>query len=178
MNIHTLAKGEQVQKYHVALLVNSGTSDAPTWVQIEKSTDNTITMNGETEDRDFITDEQATTILKKYKPSMSEPITLFKGNPDYEYFWDKFYNTAVGSNSMSEILVVFMNETDSADTSAFKAWKCACSLVCDSLNPVDGTLTFSINFNGTIAKGTVTVSSSGEPTFTESTSTSSASDTE
>ncbi len=167
MKIHTLSEGEQLRKYHVALLVNNGTSASPTWVQIEKSTDNTITMNGETEDRDFIVDEQATTVLNKYKPSLSEPITLFKGNPDYEYFWDLFYNTKVGTNATSEILVVFMNETDGTETTSYKAWKCGCTFVCDNLNPVDGTLTFTINFNGSIAKGTVTVSTSGEPTFSE-----------
>lgn len=167
MKIHTLSEGEQLRKYHVALLVNNGTSASPTWVQIEKSTDNTITMNGETEDRDFIVDEQATTVLNKYKPSLSEPITLFKGNPDYEYFWDLFYNTKVGTNATSEILVVFMNETDDTETTSYKAWKCGCTFVCDNLNPVDGTLTFTINFNGSIAKGTVTVSTSGEPTFSE-----------
>ncbi len=167
MKIHTLSEGEQLRKYHVALLVNNGTSASPTWVQIEKSTDNTITMNGETEDRDFIVDEQATTVLNKYKPSLSEPITLFKGNPDYEYFWDLFYNTKVGTNATSEILVVFMNETDDTETTSYKAWKCGCTFVCDNLNPVDGTLTFTINFNGSIAKGTVTVSTSGEPAFSE-----------
>ncbi|WP_147612326.1 hypothetical protein [Treponema pectinovorum] len=167
MVIHTLAKGEQVRKYHVALLVNKGTKESAEWVQIEKSTDNTITMNAETEDRDFITDEQATTILTKYKPSMSEPITLFKGNGDYEYFWDKFYNGAVGSNATTQILVVFMNEEKSA---AYQAWLCDCVLVCDNLNPVDGTLTFTINFNGTIEKGTVTIKSDGVPTFKNNTS--------
>lgn len=168
MKIHTLSEGEQLRKYHVALLVNKGTSASPEWVQIEKSTDNTITMNGETEDRDFIVDEQATTVLTKYKPSLSEPITLFKGNPDYEYFWDMFYNTNVGSKATGEILIVFMNETTTGDTeTAYLAWKCGCTFVCDNLNPVDGTLTFTINFNGSIAKGSVTVNTSGEPTFTE-----------
>ena len=74
MKVNKLEKGGQVKKYHVALLVNSGTKTAAKWVQIEKSTDNTITMNAETEDRDFIVDTNPTTILKKYKPSMSEPI--------------------------------------------------------------------------------------------------------
>lgn len=164
MKINTLAKGEQLKKYHVALLVNSGTSDTPDWVQIEKSTDNTITMNAETEDRDFIVDVNPTTVLTKYKPSLSEPITLYKGNPDYEFFWKKFYDMDVGSNAVTEILVVFMNDEAGADK--YKAWRASCVVVCDSLNPVDSTLTFSINFNGTISKGYVEVTG-GKPTFTE-----------
>lgn len=163
MQIHTLAKGEQLKKYHVALLLNSGTSDAPEWVQIEKSTDNTITMNAETEDRDFITDVNPTTILKKYKPSLSEPITLYKGSPDYEFFWKKFYGMSVGSDAVSEILVVFMNED--LGTEQYASWRCEVACVCDNLNPVDSTLTFTINFNGTITQGYTAVAD-GTATFT------------
>lgn len=168
MKINTLEKGEQVKKYHVALLLNSGTSENPSWVQIEKSTDNTITMNAETEDRDFIVDVNPTTVLTKYKPSLSEPITLYKGNPDYEYFWKKFYKMDVGNSAVTEILVVFMNETGEKNTDAYEAWKCECACVCDNLNPVDSTLTFTINFNGTVSIGYVTVGSEdGIPTFSE-----------
>ena len=163
MKINTLGKGEQLKKYHVALLLNNGTSDTPDWVQIEKSTDNTITMNAETEDRDFIVDTNPTTILLKYKPSMSEPITLYKGNPDYEFFWKKFYNRSVGSNASTEILVVFMNEEP--ESGKYQAWRCDCVCVCDNLNPVDSTLTFTINFNGSIKDGTVSVTD-GTPVFT------------
>lgn len=168
MKVNTLAEGEQLQKYHVALLMNKGTSSAPSWVQIEKSTDNTITMNAETEDRDFIVDTSPTTELKRYKPSLSEPVTLYKGNPDYEMLWDDFYNQKVGSSAVHELLVVFMNETGtgSDDETTYKAWKYEAAFVLDNLNPVDGILTVSINCNGTVALGSVTVSSSGEPTFT------------
>lgn len=164
MKINMLAKGEQLKKYHVALLVNKGTSEKPEWVQIEKSTDNTITMNAETEDRDFIVDVNPTTVLTKYKPSLSEPITLYKGNPDYDFFWSKFYNMDVGSAAVSEILVVFMNETPTDNS--YAAWKCSCACVCDNLNPVDSTVTFTINFNGTVAKGSVVITD-GVPVFTE-----------
>lgn len=163
MKINTLAEGEQLRKYHVALLVNKGTSDKPEWVQIEKSTDNTITMNAETEDRDFIVDTSATTVLQRYKPSLSEPITLFKGNPDYEFFWKDFFNQAVGSSAVHQMLIIFMNE-DSGDK--YEAWVSDASFVMDNLNPVDGILTVTINFNGTTKKGYVTIAD-GVPSFTE-----------
>lgn len=168
MKVNKLETGGQVKKYHVALLVNSGTKSAPKWVQIEKSTDNTITMNAETEERDFIVDTNPTVILKKYKPSMSEPITLYKDNPDYEFFWNKFYKMSAGADAESEILVVFMNEEPS--DGKYAAWKCDCVCVCDNFNPTDSILTFSINFNGTVKTGTVSVSEDGEPAFTEDTS--------
>lgn len=167
MKINKLGTGEQVKKYHVALLVNKGTKVSPSWVQIEKSTDNTVTMNAETEDRDFIVDTNPTTILKKYKPSMSEPVTLYKGNPDYEFFWGRFYKMSAGAAAESEILVVFMNEEP--EDGKYEAWKCDCVCVCDNFNPVDSILTFSINFNGTVETGTVSVGEDGAPAFTKTT---------
>lgn len=167
MKINTLAEGEQLQKYHVALLMNKGTSAAPSWVQIEKSTDNTITMNAETEDRDFIVDKSPTTVLKRYKPSLSEPVTMFKGNPDYEMLWEDFYKQKVGSAAVHELLVVFMNETaeGSGGGTEYKAWKYEAAFVLDNLNPVDGIMTVTINCNGTVDLGTVSVAD-GTPTFT------------
>ena len=157
MNINTLEEGGQVKKYHVAILSNAGTSASPSWIQISKSTDNTITMNAETVDRDFIVDTSATTILDRYKPSLNEPITLFKGEEDYEFFWEKFYNMATGDDAMGEVLVVFMNEESGDEGTTFKAWKSNATFVCSDFNPVESTLTFDINFNGTVAKGTATV---------------------
>lgn len=169
MNIYKAADGEQIKKYHVALFVKKASG---TYTQISKSTDNTITMNAETVDRDFIVDKSPTTLVDRYKPSLSEPITLFKGDADYEFFWDLFYNQKAGSDAQGKILVVFLNEdtTDSDSNTVYKAWETDCSFVCDNLNPVESTLTFNINMNGTTALGTVAIDNTSDPatvTFTE-----------
>lgn len=165
MQVYKAEKGEQIKKYHVALFVKK-TSGA--YTQISKSTDNTITMNAETVDRDFIVDKSPTTLVDRYKPSLNEPITLFKGDADYEFFWDLFYNQKIGSEAQGKILVVFMNEdATSASGNVFKAWETDCSFICDNLNPVESTLTFSINMNGTTKIGTVTIDTSeSDPTVT------------
>lgn len=163
MKEYTIADGDKVEKYHVALLFNSGTSASPTWVQLSKSTENTITMNAETEDLDFITDKNPTTIIKRYKPSLSNPLTLYKGSEDYTFFWEKFYNMPTGADANAEMLVVFMNEKDSDDK--YKAWKCDVTFVLDNLDPVNSQLSMTTQVNGTITLGTVTVTE-GVPTFT------------
>lgn len=157
-----LADGGFVRKYHVALFINKGTSGAPDWFRIEKSTDNTVTMNATTQDYDFIVDESPTTILDQYKPSLSQPITMIKGQEDYEYFFTKFYNQATGDAANTEVLIVFYNELVSGTT--FKAWKSGCSVAIDNINPVEGTLTANLSFNGTTEKGTATVTD-GVPVF-------------
>ena len=157
-----LATGTMVKKYHVALFINTGTTAVPVWTRIQKSTDNTIAMNAETKDFDYIVDESPTTEVDRYKPSLSQPLTMYKGNTDYEFFFNKFFAQSTGDDAHSDILIVFY----AADVaSAFKAWKSSCVLVLDNMNPVESTITANINFNGTTDKGTAVVTA-GVPVFT------------
>ena len=160
-----LEAGTMIKKYHVALFLNGGTESAPEWKQIKKSTDNTITMNAETQTFDYITDEAPTTEINRYAPSLSQPITMYKGEPDYEFVFGKFFNQAVGAAAHSEILIVFYGADVS---SAYKAWKASCILQIDNMNPVESTITATITFNGTTDKGTVVVTN-GVPSFSSST---------
>ena len=162
-----LDAGTMIKKYHVALFLNGGTESAPEWKQIKKSTDNTITMNAETQTFDYITDEAPTTEINRYAPSLSQPITMYKGEPDYEFVFGKFFNQAVGAAAHSEILIVFYGADVS---SAYKAWKASCILQIDNMNPVESTITATITFNGTTEKGTVVVTN-GIPVFTGDTTT-------
>lgn len=162
-----LDAGTMIKKYHVALFLNGGTPSVPVWKQIKKSTDNTITMNAETQTFDYITDEAPTTEINRYAPSLSQPITMYKGEPDYEFVFDKFFNQAVGAAAHSDILIVFYGADDS---SAYKAWKASCILQIDNMNPVESTITATITFNGTTEKGSAVVTN-GVPVFTGDTTT-------
>ena len=160
-----LDAGTMIKKYHVALFLNGGTETVPEWKQIKKSTDNTITMNAETQTFDYIVDESPTTEIDRYAPSLSQPITMYKGEADFEFLFDKFFDQATGDDAHSEILIVFYN----ADvTTSYKAWKSDCIISFDSMNPVDSTITATITFNGTTDKGTAAVTN-GVPVFSSTT---------
>jgi hypothetical protein len=162
-----LATGTMIKKQHVALFINSGTSSVPVWKRIQKSTDNTISMNGETKTFDFIADESPTDEIDRYKPSLSQPLTMYKGNEDYEYFFNKFFAQSTGEDAHAEVLIVFYG----ADVaSAYKAWKSSCIILLDNMNPVESTITANINFNGDTDKGTAVVTA-GVPVFTSDTQT-------
>jgi len=163
MKEYAIATGDKVEAKHVALLFNSGTKDSPTWVQLSKSTENTISPNPETEERKFITDENPRTLITRYSPELNNPLTLFKGEEDYAYFWPKFYDLPTGSGAETEILVVFMNEKDSDDK--YDAWRSDVTLIMGDLDPNNSQLSFTVKFGGTITKGKVTVTS-GTPSFT------------
>jgi len=153
-----------IKKNHVALFLNGGTTAVPDWKQIKKSTDNTITMNAETQTFDYIVDESPTTEINRYAPSLSQPLTMYKGEDDYEFVFEKFFDLAVGADAHSEILIVFYGADVS---SAYKAWKASCILQIDNMNPVESTITATITFNGTTDKGTAEVTD-GVPVFTSS----------
>lgn len=159
---------EMVKKHKIALFLNKGTPDVPDWVRIKKSTAFDLSMNPETQEFDYIADESPTTELMKYKPSLNQALTMYKGEPDYELIFNMFYELKTGSDAKTEVLIVFYQEEESENV--YKAWKSECVITCNDLNSVDSTLTFDINFGGTVGKGTANISS-GSPVFTSATET-------
>ena len=166
-----------VKKHQIAPFLNKAVGSdglvdktTPDWMRICMSTAFDLNMNPETEDRDYICDENPTTELKNYKPSFNTPLVMHKNEPDYEFIFGKFFNQDTGDKAKSELLLVFFQEpVDSADTPThFKAWRVDCTIILNNLNSVDSTLSFDTNFAGTIKKGYVTISE-GAPTFTEGT---------
>ena len=99
-----------VRKHLIGLFLNGGTSEKPDWVRVKKATQLTLAMNPETEDYDYIADEVPTTELKRYKPSIDEDLTMYKGEKDYEMIWPYFYEMRTGSDAHVECMVVFMQE--------------------------------------------------------------------
>lgn len=145
-----VSDGTMLKKHHVGLWLNGGTYEAPKWVRIKKSTENTITMNAETREVDYIVDENPTTILDKYKPSLSQPIVMYKGEPDFEFVFDKFFKQSVGADAEGEVLIIFYGAD--GGTGRAKAWRSKCVFTIDNLNPVDSTITVGIDFAGTTEK--------------------------
>jgi len=145
-----VSNGTMLKKHHVGLWLNDGTYETPKWVRIKKSTENTITMNAETREVDYIVDENPTTILDKYKPSLSQPIVMYKGEPDFEFVFDKFFKQSVGADAEGEVLIVFYGADGGSERA--KAWRSKCIFTIDSLNPVDSTITVGIDFAGTTEK--------------------------
>lgn len=166
-----------VKKHQIAPFLNKAVGSdglvnktSPDWMRICMSTAFDLNMNPETEDRDYICDENPTTELENYKPSFNTPLVMHKNEPDYEFIFGKFFNQDVGDKAKSELLLVFFQEpVDSADTPThFKAWRVDCTIILNDLNSVDSTLSFDTNLAGTTKKGYVTISE-GVPTFTEGT---------
>lgn len=159
---------KMVKKWNVALFLKDESSVTEKWIRIKKSTAFDLSMNPETQDFDYISDESPTKELMKYAPTLNQSLTMYKGEPDYELVFDKFFNLKVGSDAKSKVLIAFFQEPldkDAEPHKVFKAWKSDCVISVNNLNSVDSTITFDVLFGGTVQTGYVSVTD-GEPVFT------------
>ena len=151
-----------VKKHKIALFLNGMDG----FKRIKKSEELTISMNPEEVEYDYIADENPTTELDKYKPSIDQDLTMYKGEDDYEMIFPYFYEMRTGSEAHTDCMVVFMQEEEAGG--GYKAWQTDSVISVQDLTAVDKKLDFKILFGGTIQKGTATMVS-GNPTFTENT---------
>ena len=156
-----------IKKHLIRPFLNKGTSALPDWVQIKKATEFTRTMNPQTEERDYISDEHPTTEVMDYKPSENLSITMYKGEPDFELFYDLYKKRAIGSDAQKEFLLVNIFDSVTAGSGTYYyAEKTNASITVEELNATGKSLSCNVYENGTPVKGYVTIEN-GVPTFTE-----------
>ena len=156
-----------IKKHLIRPFLNKGTSELPDWVQIKKATEFTRAMNPQTEERDYIADEHPTTEVMDYKPSENLSITMYKGEPDFELFYDLYKKRAIGSEAQKEFLLVYIFDTSTVESKTYYyAEKTSASVTVEELNASGKSLACNVYENGTPVKGYVTIEA-GVPTFTE-----------
>lgn len=117
----------------------------------------------------YIVDDNATTTIDNYNVSLDGEMKCLFGDEVYDYINGLRYNLAVGSDAVSQVLLV--DKYDVNEDGAYKAQKFNCSVSVSSYGGDGGTtptIGFRINVNGTPENGTVTLSS-GTPTFVKAT---------
>lgn len=156
-----------IKKHLIRPFLNKGTSAVPEWVQIKKATEFTRAMNPQTEERDYIADEHPTTVVMDYKPSVNLSVTMYKGEPDFELFYDLYKKRAIGSEAQKEFLLVNIFDSSTVkNTAYYYAEKTNASVTVEELNATGKSLSCNVYENGTPVKGYVTIEA-GVPTFTE-----------
>lgn len=154
-----------VQSHMVIPFLNNGTKESPEWIQIKKTTDFSQSLNAETEDRKYINDKIATTEVLRYKPSESINLTMYKGEEDFELFFDLYKKLPTGDDAKKQILIVFLGaDEDYDEEKQYDAQLSNCTLVMDTMDSVNSTLSVNINHNGTPEWGKVTFTD-GVPSF-------------
>ena len=132
------------------------------FIQIKKSTELTISMNPDVEEKEYIADKNASKELKAYAPQIDQPLTMLENEEDFKYFFDLFFKQAPGEDAKTKCLIVFKFQGNPTD--GYKAWQTDCLIEFNEMNTYDSNLEFSIDFAGDTEKGVVKMVD-GEPTF-------------
>ena len=138
--------------------------DNAEFIRIGKSTTHTVSANPTTNTYDYIDQEQPTTELEKYSYAMDHDIATYKGNPDYEWAFEKFYYADVGDNSKGIVLIVFTDHEQPAGV--YKAFVSPATFSVSSANYGEGVINVSIAFNDAPTVGIV--KGKGTPKFVRS----------
>lgn len=160
-----------IKKTKVVPFINTGTATIPKWTQIKKTTTFTLTMNPQTKTFDFISSETPQNEIDSYQPSLSQSLTMFKGEPDYEVIFDMLYKRATGADAHRDVLIAFYKEKgsytpqgESESITCYKAWKVDALVTINQMDTINENIDFDLALNE-ITNGAITINGSGEPTF-------------
>ena len=134
-------------------------------MRIGKSTIFALALNANVVTQDFIEDEAPTDEVTYYKPTLPQELAAYKGDPAFDFIYDMFYKLPTGTGVQKTLLIVFDGNVGTEAAPKFNAWQASATVVLKEFNTVDEKITFDLNFNGNIERGTATVSD-GKPVFT------------
>ena len=153
--------GTTIKKHMIGLFLEI----TGAYKRVKKSTTLEIAVEANTEEQDFIADMTPTELLKNYKVSLAQDLSMIKGEDDFEFIWENFYNAVANNEEVkTKCMMVFMFDGDK--TAGYKAWETDAKIVFENLNGVDSKINFGINF-GDIRKGLAKVDEGGAITFEE-----------
>lgn len=147
----------------VALFIDKSATATADWLRVSKSTMYTEAYNAETEDFDYIVDEQKTTEIKAYAPTLEQEVAILPTELDYEYFNELRKALPTGSDAHKSILRVYLNDGD--NTTGYYSVEQDAVITFNEYNAVDGKITLAMAFCGTPVSGT-SVITAGVPVFT------------
>lgn len=102
--------------------------------------------------------------VKSYSPELPQELQCNKGDPAFDYVYNKFYMLPVGEDVKENVLIVFAGNEGTDEAPKFKAWNTTATLVLKELDTVAEKITFSLKFCN-IERGTATVAEK-VPVFT------------
>lgn len=134
--------------------------------RIDKSTVFEFGFNPQTETYGFIDSPNDETNLVSYQLSMEQEIVIDGNNPAYALLYEYSMAMPTGSDAEVPMVIVAPSVKDPTIMDAFM-WEKG-MLAPGAINTVDKKLTFTMNFNGEMQRGTATISN-GKVTFVPAT---------
>ena len=120
------------------------------WAPIDLSTKFELSYNPQTDTKSYINSKNDTTVVTGYQPELPQEIVLDNTNPLY-----KFLNSyPVGADCKVPVMIV-RPALDTGKPTVAQVWDEA-TVTGDTLNTVDGNVSFKLSLNGDPVNGTVT----------------------
>ena len=159
---------EKIKRSLFATFINTTPGqETETWARMGKGiTSQNISYNPNVTTEQYIDEDNATSSVDSYAPSLDGTQTCYKGDPVFEYIDELRQARAVGPALETEVLFVYMY---AGEAGSFKAEKNKCVIQLGEYGGDGGgnvTMTYTIGLNGDPVVGTAAVTS-GKVTFTK-----------
>lgn len=132
----------------------AGDNTSSKWVPIDLSTTFEMQYNAQTDTVSYICYKNDVTKHTGYQPGMDQEIALVEGNPMYTFINDLRHKMPIGEETTFPCLIAEVPASGSGETTG-QVWV-STLITIDTLNSVDGVLTFHLDFNGDPVDVTVT----------------------
>ena len=150
---------EKIKRSLFATFINTTPGDeAETWARMGKGiTSQNISYNPNVTTEQYINEDNATSSVDSYAPSLDGTQTCYKGEPVFEYIDGLRQARAVGAALETEVLFVYLY---AGTEGAFKAEKNKCVIQLGEYGGDGGgnvTMTYTVGLNGDPVVGTASV---------------------
>ena len=156
-----------IHKTKFVPFIDVSTTTTPSWVQIKKSTTFSLAFNPQTKTFDFISSENPEEEIDSYQPALSQSLTMFDDEPDFQTVFEMAYHLPTGGDAHKHVLLVFYAKKyvteDTTPVTYYAAWKVNSVVKLGTLDSVNQSIDFDLALNER-TEGAVTVAN-GVPTF-------------
>ena len=127
----TVLKKAKRSSFMAFLNTNPSTPDSPTWSRMGKGiTAQTVTYNPQVTTETYIDEDNATSNVDSYQPSINNPQTVYSGDPCFDFVDGIRKRRAVGDDCKTQILLV--NAYEAAESSgSYTAEQNECTIQID-----------------------------------------------
>ena len=157
----------RIHKTKFVPFLDVSTTSSPSWKQIKKSTTFSLALNPQTKTFDFISSENPEEEIDSYQPALSQSLTMFDDEDDFQAVFDMVYHLPTGGDAHRNVLLVFYAKKhvteDTTPVTYYAAWKVDSVVRLGTLDSVAQSIDFDLALNDR-DEGAVTVAD-GVPTW-------------
>ena len=96
-----------IHKTKFVPFIDKSKTSSSAWVQLKKSTTYSLAFNPQTKTFDFISSENPEEEIDSYQPTLSQSLTMFDDEPDFDLIFKMAYHLPTGGEAHRNVLLVF-----------------------------------------------------------------------